>query len=201
MENTNKSAQDYIATNDLEGAKARLENTSDRWKSHWYETCEKIFNNCIEWAKFYVLDPITQTVKKILDGKSFFPRLRKTDIMVSENCVIETNEKNIEKCYLIEFFDKNEKSICSKVGTTKRLIQERIREELNSTTYKNMGAVKCLIHRVYNCGDIPAEGLESQFRAMYIKKYPNSFHKNDRFINEKFDLVEADKICNEYLYA
>lgn len=193
------SANYYIRNNDLEGAKARLEASDGRWRPHWYEACEKIFNSCKEWAKFYVLDPINKTVRKILEGKTLFPKLRKTDISASEDCIIENNEKNVQKCYLIEFFDENDESICSKVGTTTRTIQERVREELRSDTYKKMGAVRCIIHRVYDCGKIPAEGLESLFRANYIRKYPNSFHKNDRFIKQKFDLAEADKICKGYL--
>lgn len=194
-----KSAKNYIEQNDLEGAKEKLDTSTGRWKSHWYATCETIFNSCKEWAKMYVLDPIAKTVKKIIEGKAFFPKLRKTDISASEDCIIENNEKNVQKCYLIEFFDENDESICSKVGTTTRTVQERVREELRSNTYKKMGAVRCLIHRVYDCGKIPAEGLESMFRATYIRKYPNSFHKNDRFIKQKFDLAEADKICKGYL--
>ena len=113
--------------------------------------------------------------------------------------------KDIDKLKQFSFtgdlgnLDKNDESICSKVGTTTRTVQERIREELRSDTYKKMGAVRCIIHRVYDCGEIPAEGLESMFRATYIRKYPNSFHKNDRFIKQKFDLAEADKICKGYL--
>jgi hypothetical protein len=62
-----------------------------------------------------------------------------------------------------------------------------------------MGCVRAIVHRVYDCGELPAEGLESYFRAKYIKKYPNSFKKNDRFINEFFDLMQADKIAEKYL--
>ena len=105
----------------------------------------------------------------------------------------------MQKCYLIEFFDKEDNSLCSKVGTTKRTVQQRLREELRSDTYKKMGAIRCVVHRVYDCGEIPAEGLESEFRAKYIRKYPHSFYKNDRFIKQTFDLAEADKICKGYL--
>ena len=195
-----KSAEIYIAQNDFEGAKERLEEANPRWKSHWFNTCEQIYNSCKEWAKMYVLDPIAKTVQKVISAQSnLFPRLRKNDISYSDKSIVQTNEDRRQKCYLIEFFDKNDESVCSKVGTTIRTIQERIREELNSKTYKNMGVVRCMIHRVYDCGNIPAEGLESEFRAKYIKKYPNSFYKNDRFINEKFDLAEADKIYAEYM--
>lgn len=195
-----KSAETYIAQNDFEGAKERLEGANLRWKSHWFNTCEQIYNSCKEWAKMYVLDPIAKTVQKIISAQvNLFPRLKKEDISYSDKSIIQTNEDRRQKCYLIEFFDKNDESVCSKVGTTIRTIQERIREELNSKTYKNMGVVRCMIHRVYDCGNIPAEGLESEFRAKYIKKYPNSFYKNDRFINEKFDLAEADRIYAEYM--
>lgn len=195
------SRQYYIDNSDFEGAKARFENTSARWKSYWFSACEEIFNTCKEWAKKYVLDPAAKAIRKITTIKEIIPKVRKTDISFSEGCVIQNNEDRTQKCYLIEFFDKDNNSICSKVGTTIRTVQQRIREELGSKTYKNMGAATCVIHRVYDCGNIPAEGLESFFRAKYIRKYPNSFYKNDRFICEKFDLAEADKIYTEYMMA
>lgn len=195
------SRQYYIDNNDFEGAKERLDNTNDRWRSHWYETCVEIFNACTEWSKKYVLDPIAKAVRKLTTIKVFAPKVRNEDITFSEGCVIQSNEDRAEKCYLIEFFDENKNSICSKVGTTIRTIQQRVREELSSKTYKKMGAVSCVIHRVYDCKGIPAEGLESYFRANYIRKYPNSFCKNDRFICAKFDLAEADKIYSEYVTA
>ena len=74
------SANYYIKNNDLEGAKARLEASDGRWRPHWFEACEKIFNSCKEWAKIYVLDPINKTVRRIVEGKTLFPKLRKTDI-------------------------------------------------------------------------------------------------------------------------
>ena len=73
-----------------------------------------------------------------------------------------------------------------------------MKEELRSNTYKKIGCVKAVVDRVYDCGDIPAEGLESYFRAMYIRKYPESFKKIDRFMNEWFDLKEADEIVLKY---
>ena len=194
-----RSMDSYLTANDFEGAVERLNNTSARWKGEWFDVCTTIFNRCKEWAKTYVLDPINKAVRKLTSIKSIAPRTRKSNIDISSGCVIQSNEDKVQKCYLIEFFDANDDSICSKVGTTIRKIQDRIREELNSKTYQSMGAVRCVIHRVYDCGEIPAEGLESYFRAKYIRKYPNSFHKNDRFIKQVFDLVEADKICAEYL--
>ena len=75
----------------------------------------------------------------------------------------------------------------------------QLKEELKSATYTKMGCVRAVVNRVYDCGSLPAEGLESYFRAAYIKKYPESFKKNDRFISTFFDLAEADKIAATYL--
>jgi hypothetical protein len=191
-----KTMKDYINTNDFEGAVERLEHTNKTWKNKWWETCLTIYNNCKEWAKQYTVDVIAKTFHKIKNAVSF--KLRKEDISLSKDCPSFNNGDRVQKCYLIEFFDKEGKTVCSKVGTTIRTIQTRIREELNSETYKKMGAVSCLIHRVYDCGSYPAEGLESFFRAKYIKKFPDSFCKNDRFIKQVFDLEEADRIYAEY---
>lgn len=191
-----KSAETYIEQNDFEGAKERLENANGRWKSHWFETCEIIFNSCSKWAKKYILDPVRKII--LVNCNNIVARLKNKDIDFSDDCIIHNNDDGVEKCYLIEFFDIKDISVCSKVGTTIRTIQKRIREELNSDTYKKMGAVRCLIHRVYDCKDIPAEGLESRFRSEYIRKYPQSFQKNDRFIKQKFDFAEADRIYEDY---
>ena len=194
-----KSKNKCLEDNDFLEAVERLNNTTPRWKKEWFTVCESIFNRCNERANQYILDTANYAVRKLTELQQVLPKVKKTDISMTDNCVIESNEDRVQKCYLIEFFDENNTSICSKVGTTIRTIQERIREELNSKTYKNMGACRCVIHRVYNCGAIPAEGLESYFRSQYIKRYPNSFYKNDRFIKETFDLVEADKIAKSYL--
>ena len=73
------------------------------------------------------------------------------------------------------------------------------KEELRSPTYKNLNCARAVIKRVYNCGSVPAEGLESYFRAHYIKEFPNSFKKNDRFMNEFFNFEVADRLVADYL--
>ena len=104
-----------------------------------------------------------------------------------------------EKCYLFEFYNSKNNLICSKVGTTKRKVLQRLKEELNSNTYKKLDCTKAIIRRVYDCGNMPAEGAESFLRAFYIKKYPNSFKKNDRFMKEFFDFEITDKLMEKYL--
>jgi hypothetical protein len=190
----NKSANKCIEENDIETAYERYQSTTNRWKGYWWETIETIYKNCKELSKKYILDPIKKIITKICSPK----RITNDRIFYGDNCIIQTENPTSQKCYLIEFLNEEKESLCSKVGTTTRAVLTRIKEELRSKTYKDMGAVYCVIHRVYDCGEYPAEGLESLFRAEYIRKYPNSFYKNDRFIKQKFDLAEADKICAAY---
>lgn len=191
----------YEVNEDFEGAFERWLNTTPAWKGRWFETCAKIFTRTKKWVDKYVIDAANKTIHKIGSIKlNFAPKVRKDSrISISEDCPVFDNNANTQKCYLIEFYDEDGQFICSKVGTTIRTVQERVNEELKSKTYTEMGAEACVIRRVYNCGDIPAEGAESLFRATYIRKHPDSFKKNDRFINTHFDYKEADKIFAEYI--
>lgn len=105
--------------------------------------------------------------------------------------------KGSQLVYLIRLLNESDKLIWSKVGTTTRAIDTRMREHLRY--YKKNGVTKVEVSRIYNCGTLPAEGLESEFRAKYMCKYPGTFQKNDRFTAIEFDLNEADEIANNYL--
>ena len=189
-----KSMNWYIENNDFEGAKERFETTTPSWRRRWFETCAIIFQNCKELAKKYVLNPIDCTISKVITVAT---RKYANNIQVAENC--DLLDDAAEKCYLFTFYDAFDNMVCSKIGTTTRAVTQRLKEELKSVTYTKMGCVRAVVNRVYNCGSLPAEGLESYFRAAYIKKYPESFKKNDRFISTFFDLAEADKIAATYL--
>lgn len=105
--------------------------------------------------------------------------------------------EKIQQLYLIRLLDKDGDLIYSKVGTTTRSTQSRMKEHLRY--YYDNGVRGIQVSRLWNCGDMEAEGLESEFRAHYIKAYPGAFKKNDRFINVEFDLEEADRIAASYL--
>jgi hypothetical protein len=193
-----KSMGWYVANNDFEGAMDRWATTSARWKKEWFGICKTIFDKSKEWAKTYILNPIEYTIQKVSQIKTATKRVSKyaDKIQVANGVDLLDNAK--EKCYLFTFFDEEDNLVCSKVGTTTRTVLKRLREELRSKTYIRLGCVRAVVNRVYDCGDIPAEGLESYFRAMYIRKHPQSFLKNDRFMNEWFDLKEADEIVLNY---
>ena len=101
--------------------------------------------------------------------------------------------------YLFKFYNKNGKLICSKVGTTTRLPETRLEEELKYYKKHGLDVDGAEICSVIDCGAIPAEGAESYARAFYIRKHPADFHKNDRFFNVDIATRTFNKIVNEYL--
>ena len=111
---------------------------------------------------------------------------------------VETNfPEGTELVYLIRLLDEKGALVWSKIGTTTRTLQKRMKEHLKY--YRKDGVTDIEVTRVYNCGDIPAEGLESELRSKYMKIYPGTFRKNDRFTGVEFNLNEADEIVKNYL--
>lgn len=150
------------------------------------------YKDLLDWAKEIFVDVAIQFVAY------FSKRRTKYDNRIFIAPGIDLLDDVAEKCYLISFYDKNDNLVCSKVGTTTRDVIKRVKEELNSKTYTSQGCEKVKINRVYDCKDIPAEGLESYFRALYIRDYPKKFNKNDRFFDVEFDFEKADKFVLEY---
>lgn len=128
--------------------------------------------------------------------------IRKVVATVAPATCIEWNgiqpmQNGVQQVYLIRLLDADNALIWSKVGTTTRETSKRMKEHLRY--YKKNGVCRLEVVRLWDCGAMDAEGLESEFRAHYIRKYPGTFRKNDRFINVEFDLAEADKIVENYL--
>lgn len=106
-------------------------------------------------------------------------------------------EVGTELCYLCKFYNSKGEKVFSKIGTTTRLIETRMKEHLSY--YSNLDIIGVEIESVINCGAYPAEGLESYCRAYYIKKYPNAFKKNDRFFNVDLNTEEFNNLATTYL--
>lgn len=123
-----------------------------------------------------------------------FIKKRATIVYNNVNCDYPNGTQLV---YLIRLLDEKSKLVWSKIGTTTRKIDVRMKEHLRY--YKKAGIATIEVNRIYNCGNIPAEGLESAFRSKYMCKYPEAFRKNDRFTNVEFDLDEADSIVQNYL--
>lgn len=107
--------------------------------------------------------------------------------------------------YLFKFYDSDGKLICSKVGTTTRLPEERMREEIKSYQKSKDELVASIDHAeicsVIDCGAIPAEGAESQTRALFIRKFPDTFKKNDRFMGVDIPTATFNRVVRTYLDA
>lgn len=105
--------------------------------------------------------------------------------------------------YLFKFYDSDGKLVCSKVGTTTRLPEDRMREEIRDYRKSKDPIVASIDHAevcsVIDCGAIPCEGAESITRAAFIRKYPDTFKKNDRFMGVDLSTIAFNRIVKNYL--
>lgn len=101
--------------------------------------------------------------------------------------------------YLYKFYDENNNLICSKVGTTTRLPEERLKEEIVYYKKHNIPVARGKICSVIDCGELPAEGAESITRALFIRNTPKAFCKNDRFFGVDISTRMFNKIVKSYL--
>lgn len=188
------SAKGCVRFNQFEYAVEKYENANGRWKAHWWETVVTIYNKSKEWAKKYVLDFTAKTVINI----SIAVRTH----VLNDNPIIWNCEKidypnGSQLVYLIRLLNDKHELIYSKVGTTTRTVEQRMKEHLRSYFKENIKYIE--IDRVYDCGEYEAEGLESEFRSKYIRKFKNAFKKNDRFRGVEFDLENADTIFENFM--
>lgn len=194
------SAKNYIEKNQLDEAYEKWRTTNARWKNHWFETCLAIFEKSKDWAKKYIINPVTKLITKIgsscgeVADKIIKARRSKYDAHVIWNCERNYFPVGTELFYLVRAM-KGKNVIFSKVGTTTRTVEQRMREHLKY--YKKLGCTDIIIDKVYPCRTV-AEGYESFFRSHYIAKYPGTFKKNDRFFGVEFDLEEAERIFRNY---
>ncbi|MDT3386408.1 MAG: hypothetical protein LIR46_01365 [Bacteroidota bacterium] len=101
--------------------------------------------------------------------------------------------------YLYKFYYENGELICSKVGTTTRLPEQRLNEEIKYYKKHGIAVSTAEICSVIDCGAIPAEGAESITRAYFIRKHPEAFCKNDRFFGVDIPTRTFNKIVSNYL--
>ena len=134
--------------------------------------------------------------------------IRKFASLLEEACkkfyIITLKAKKVLKggkqlVYLFKFYNSEGELICSKVGTTTRLPEQRLKEEINYYKKHEIPVETAEICSVIDCGAIPAEGAESYTRSMYIRKHPDAFCKNDRFFGIDIAKRTFDKMVNEYL--
>lgn len=105
--------------------------------------------------------------------------------------------KDVDRCYEFKFYNE-EKLLFTKIGTTKRKATVRLKEEIKSYRKAGFHITKVVIESIIDCGEIPSEGAESFARAIFIKKYPNTFLKNDRFLGVDIPVEFFNKVIFNY---
>lgn len=147
-----------------------------KWTGYAVSTIKnyvRTYANLLEKAKKIFLK-VTQKVQKVMRGGK-------------------------QLCYLYKFYDSNDELVCSKVGTTTRLPEQRLKEEIRYYQKRELPIIRGEICSVIDCGAIPAEGAESVTRAEFIRRYPDAFKKNDRFFGVDIPTQTFNKIVNGYL--
>ncbi len=170
--------------------------TDSHTRRNWFDIMAKLYE------KYSIVREVWEYVENVrLLAKRFVKRVVnkvKTALNVNINYNASADyPEGSQLVYLIRLLDRDGGLVWSKVGTTTRTMKKRMSEHLRY--YKKYGVASIEVTRVYDCGEIPAEGLESEFRSKYMRKYPGAFRKNDRFTGVEFDLAEADSIVRNYL--
>lgn len=142
----------------------------------------------------YVLSTVKQYIKlyvnllkkaiKLFDGRRKYP----------------TSGRQL--CYLMKFYDKENNLLFSKVGTTTRSAEERLKEHIKYYTEEAKPTYEignATIESVVDCGEIPAEGAECKCKEFFIRKFPKSFRKNDRFLGIDISIQDFERLCAEHL--
>ena len=196
-----KNCAKCIADNDFLSALENLEHTTKRWAGYWFNCCLTIMENDPRWKSQFEPDyehgeffPITAHGKTAQVNFHSIWYYNGKEILT--NGRINLLDEADQKCYLFRFFDGEGNLVCSKVGTTTKPILIRIKSELRE--YEKLNVVTCVIDRIYDCGHLPAEGMESDFRSKYIRKYPEAFRKNDRFFGVDIAPEVFDEIVNSF---
>lgn len=193
-----KTLKQCIASNDFLTALEALHKTTPHWANHWFQGCLQIMENEPNWKARYIPDYDYLDFFAVTSDRPEFQQVwYHAGKEILSNGILDLLDEAEQKCYLFRFFNSENQLVCSKVGTTTKPILIRIKDELRD--YAKLGICTCVIDRIYDCGELPAEGMESYFRAEYIRKHPQAFKKNDRFFSVAFDLEEADRICRTYL--
>lgn len=153
------------------------------------------FADLLDYAKSIFGGAVEKVVNVVAKN-----RRSKYDEMIDNFTTCDIKLKDgLQKCYLFKFLDSNNELVYSKVGTTTDSVRNRLTTEIRDYRKSGYDIARVEIDRVWYCGELPAEGLESLIRSEYIKQYPKAFKKNDRFINTLFDLSLCDKIAKNYL--
>lgn len=148
------------------------------------------------WVKITPKKPATSTRRKTINLSETVLSWGGTEIHFLNNCQNKDTPSG-EKTYLFKFYTDNE-IIFSKIGTTARNCLKRLKDEIRYYTKRDFNITKVEICEIIDCQEMPAESFESYLRALLIKKFPNTWKKNDRFFGVNIPVEIFIKLCAEF---
>lgn len=181
----------------FEDAKEKYEKTSKSWKSRWWAVVCDVWENFSHWQEKYDLDRVAKTIIKKV--KKRVSRIRNYGAEVIEKIPI-VFAKGTKLCYLFKFYDSNGELLFSKVGTTERTIQQRLKEEINYYQKRGIDVAQATIESVFDTGDIEPEGAQDYAKGHYIRKFKKNYIRNDRFSCD-IDVDDFNTLISNYLAA
>lgn len=96
----------------------------------------------------------------------------------------------IQQFYICRLLGEGGNLIYQKTGTTSRDTVKRMVEHIQR--YWKEGVRQCVVDKVYEVVGMDSDIVESHFRALYGKRYPEYFKRNDRFTKLVIGSHEAD---------
>ena len=194
--------QQYLDNYNPNAALDRFNTLFDEIDTPWFSSSQRNYRYhqmTLLYEKYSIIRSLFNFVKNAYNIAARFVRKINTIVHANDRVFflnLDPLDEGINQVYLIRCVNNNGITVYSKVGTTKRKTLQRMKEHLRG--YAKDGVCYIYVDRLWNCGDIDPEGLESEFRAHYIGKHKGTFRKNDRFANVNFDLDEADQIAENY---
>ncbi len=161
--------------------------------------CEKLIPKKIAEITGYAVSTVKSYIKKFADLLDEAIKLFHNVKDVIKEVRTEYKNGRGEFCYLFKFYDTDNEIIFSKIGTTTRPPRARLNEEIRSYKKSGFNIGRAVIESVIDCESVPAEGAESFTRAKFIRQYPNTFMKNDRFIGVDIPTNDFNNLVNAYL--
>lgn len=161
-------------------------------------TLSRMRNNLYELAEFArQIFEIEEELKVI--EKTLIRSYKGSSVPMNylEDCGEDT--PGAEMLYLFKFFTENLKEpLFSKIGTTTRSVDKRLREEIAYYIKHDLPITSVDVCKIVDCGEMPAECYESLMRGILMKKYPNTWHKNDRFFGVDVPTDEFMKLFEKF---
>lgn len=167
-----------------------------------YKALLELMKEGAEWMKNYIFRPTMRLLKDriIRNTRANRGEARR----YSKKCppasqlkdkVIFANESlwhpnGVQQFYICRLLGEGGNLIYQKIGTTSRDTVKRMVEHIQR--YWKEGVRQCVVDKVYEVIGMDSDIVESHFRALYGKRYPEYFKRNDRFTKLVIGSHEAD---------